>query len=195
MAFGYNAFSQFRKHITYNPIFYMTFYLFQKNIELVSVSPENRHVPTIQEIVHESGFSGTGGLCFQLNYFFKLLLQFLGYAVFAIAGTIGVTIGSHIMLVVKMSEDEMYLIDVGCGNPTSQLVPLHLLPFRTIAAGSYYYEIRKISEGQYARYQVGGGLFFGDYVSFIKNVKKTNAFYAINKKNPIFSQLIAFLGL
>ena len=113
----------------------------------------------------KTGLSGKGGLCFQLNYFFKALLQFLGYTVFTIAGTIGVTKGDHIMTVVKFSEEEMYLVDVGCGNPTRHIVPLHQLPFTSETVGTYTYEFREIGDGQYARYQIGGGLLFGDYVS------------------------------
>ena len=149
---------------------YLQYYFFisLKNVDLASCPPENRRVPTIEEMVKLTGLAARGGLCFQLNYFFKLLLNSLGYTAFTIAGTVGVNKGDHIMTIVKFSEHEMYLIDVGCGNPTKDIVPLHKLPFTAKAAGSYFYEFRQIGDGQYARYQVGGGLLFGDYVSSMK---------------------------
>jgi hypothetical protein len=101
-----------------------------------------------------------------MNYFAKLVLDFLGYDTIAIANS-GDRPGKHLMVVVKLADGDgdWQLLDVASGNPLTEPVPLMGLglPFRR-RAGSFGYEFRRLSEIEFARMQIDGGLFFGKYV-------------------------------
>ena len=144
------------------------------------MEPSKRQNPTLDEII-SNGLSGNGGLCISLNYFLKLVLDFLGFTTFAIAASWASALkpGTHCVIIVKTSyngndsNDEMYLVDVGCGQPIWEPIPLHQLPFQRVTGG-YPFEFRKTPEGIYQRVQLKGNFIKGDFVShrkFLKNSK------------------------
>jgi arylamine N-acetyltransferase len=141
----------------------------------------------LEEVV-SAGLSGSGGLCITNNYFLKMVLDFLGFSTFATAATWKTSDatsrpGTHCVLIVTLqdshgesnnnydardgdgNENEIYLIDVGCGKPHWEPIPLHKLPFSRVTGG-YPFEFRKTSDGIYERYQLKGSLFKGDFVSY-----------------------------
>ena len=89
-----------------------------QNILLISEAPENRRLPTLDEIV-EDVVSGRGGLCFTDNSFFKLALERLGFDAFHVAASVSAP-HSHIIIAVRsvMSEGDCYVVEVGCGYPS-----------------------------------------------------------------------------
>lgn len=129
------------------------------------IDPEKRRRPTEEELIKQ-GLSGIGGCCLNLNFFTKILLQALGLDAFAIQGThfMAPVDGTHCMCVVRLNNNEMYMVEVGAGYPFLDVVPMHKLPFR-FTAGGYINEFREISDGKIGRFQIGGGLYGGAYVS------------------------------
>jgi len=99
----------------------------------------------------------------------KLLLEVLGFDIFpvTISWASGLMPGTHFGAVVQLSITESYLIDVGCGLPFWEPVPLHQLPYRR-TAGGYPFEFRRSPEGLIQRFQIGGSYFHGKYVRFCK---------------------------
>ena len=83
---------------------------------------KERRMPTVEQI-KDDVFAGRGGLCYTLNTFMKLFLEALGYAAHHIAGTVIETNG-HIMTRVDI-EGNVFLVDVGCGYPTFEAVPVN----------------------------------------------------------------------
>ena len=93
-----------------------------QDISLLSMPAKERSMPTVEQI-KEDVFAGRGGLCYTLNTFMKLFLEALGYAAHHISCTV-VEIGDHIMTRVDI-EGNMFLVDVGCGYPTFEAVPVN----------------------------------------------------------------------
>ena len=91
---------------------------------LMSLIPEDRHLPTPAEI-RKDVMSGVGGLCYTLNTFMKFLLQALGYDVYFVASNIAYP-NNHIITVVQnlTKSGDKYLVDVGVGYPTFEAIPL-----------------------------------------------------------------------
>jgi arylamine N-acetyltransferase len=63
------------------------------------------------------------GVCFEIAWAFSLLLSELGYEVWPVPGLIGSFMGGHQALVVFV-EEKRYLVDVGCGSPLFEPIPL-----------------------------------------------------------------------
>lgn len=61
---------------------------------------------------------GTGGTCFESNYAFFSLLQWLGYAGYRTINNMNEKIGCHTAIVVRFDDGSHYLVDAG--------LPLHL---------------------------------------------------------------------
>lgn len=97
-----------------------------------------RHVPTSSEICSNI-LALKGGVCIDLNYFMKILLQALDYDVCLLGGnyTADSMPFTHIMVLVKSleSEGDKFLVDVGCGFPTFEVVPLEKLPHTYVQSG------------------------------------------------------------
>ncbi len=130
------------------------------------IDPEERHRPTIEELIRQ-GLSGIGGCCLNLNFFTTILMQALGLDAFAIQGThfMAPIAGTHCMCVVQLNDiDGMYMVEVGAGYPFVDVIPMQKLPFR-FTAGGYVNEFRRMVDGKIGRFQIGGGLYGGDYVS------------------------------
>lgn len=129
------------------------------------VDPDKRRRPTEEEIIHQ-GLSGIGGCCLNLNFFTKILMQALGLDAFAIQGThfMAPVPGTHCMCIVRLNRNEMYMVEVGAGYPFLDVIPMHDLPFR-FTAGGYGNEFREMPDGKIGRFQIGGGLYGGPYVS------------------------------
>ena len=139
-----------------------------------SIPAESRAAPTVEEVI-AVGFSGRGGVCFELNHFMQLLLAALGFDAFLVPGSMfRCPRGGHAITVVRLQKaesqgpDGLYLLDVGCGNPLDVPVPLHELPHRRQAGGCEY-EFRALEStdtgtnclvsdprSTHARFQIGG---------------------------------------
>ncbi len=63
-----------------------------------------------------------GGVCFELASMFELLLRTLGYQSTLILGAVTFP-GAHQAVVVELDEGR-YLVDVGCGSPLFEPIPL-----------------------------------------------------------------------
>ena len=66
--------------------------------------------------------SGIGGLCIVNNLGFKNLLQALRYNVVLIPGAV-MNEFDHAVILAKI-EERQYLVDIGCGYPKLQAIPL-----------------------------------------------------------------------
>ena len=109
-----------------------------------------------------------------MNWFLKVLLESLGYDVFCVGGSfVGAPPRTHIMTVVRISEEELYLLDIGCAQPIHEPIPLHKLPYSRNVAGCAYEYRQLTDDGQYARFQVGARLFYEEYVNEHEYVKST----------------------
>jgi len=95
-----------------------------QSMSLMSLKPEDRHLPTPEEI-RQNVVSGVGGLCYTLNTFMKFLLQALDYDVYFVSSHIRHP-NNHIITVVQdlMKPGDKHLVDVGVGYPTFEAIPL-----------------------------------------------------------------------
>lgn len=122
-----------------------------------------RKVPEENDII-EAGLSGTGGNCITQNGFLYLLLKSLGFDTFIISGTIK-NINNHVLCVVRLSSDELYLLDLGVGVPFPEPIPLHNLPYIFRAVG-HRIMYRKSENEFYECVQLDGALIGAEFVSF-----------------------------
>lgn len=124
--------------------------------------------PSLNEII-QTGFDGTGGVCFHLNYFLKLLLVSLGFDAFCVKATFEGPDGipdSHCIVIVNLSSKEKYLLDVASVHPMEEAVPIHNLPYSAKAAGfAFEFRYNYNNDGLYSRHQIGGSFFNGPFVS------------------------------
>jgi hypothetical protein len=156
----------FMKHqVTRVPFQNITMSLLPKN----GCVRKNRDIPGIIS----NGLSGNGGCCIEMNYFTKILFTTLGLDAFVIQGSyVGAHIkGTHCILVVRLSHDELYMVEMGGAYPLIEPIPLHKLPLKTLTAGGYWYEFREISNGRFGRFSIGGGLYGGDYVGKLESLQ------------------------
>lgn len=137
---------------------------------MAMIDPEKRRRPTEKELI-DQGLRGIGGCCLNLNFFTKIVLQSIGLDAFAIQGThfMAAVDGTHCMCIVRLNENEMYMIDVGAAYPFLDVIPMQNLPFR-FTAGGYVSEFRQMEDGKIGRFQIGGGLYGGAYVSIVECV-------------------------
>lgn len=99
-----------------------------QNVSLMAQPPACRHRPTEEEI-KSAMLERTGGLCYSLNFFTFSLLKSLGYDVYlnsAIVLSPTTTMDDHLLVLVKnlRENDDLYLVDTGCGYPTFRTVSL-----------------------------------------------------------------------
>lgn len=83
-------------------------------------------VPTLDEI-REDGLNCSGGLCYTNNVFFCHLLNALGYSAHHITGTCNPKHPNNHLVTLAYNvvrAGDKFLVDVGCGFPTLQAVPL-----------------------------------------------------------------------
>ena len=96
-----------------------------QNLGLLSKEPSTRHKPTLEE-VKDNVLKGKRGLCYINNVFMCYLLKSIGYeAQFGIASV--ACKNNHIIVLVSSVESsgDLYLVEVGCGYPTFQAIPLN----------------------------------------------------------------------
>ncbi|XP_038052618.1 uncharacterized acetyltransferase YvcN-like [Patiria miniata] len=97
---------------------------YQSVTSIATPKPERRRL-TFQEIKFDM-MTRRGGLCYEMNSFMKLLLEKLGFEVYHIGCTSFGKTNNHLAIVVKnlSRPGDLHLVDVGCGHPTFELVPL-----------------------------------------------------------------------
>lgn len=135
-----------------------------------SINAEDRKFPDEKEII-EFGLNGVGGNCIIQNGFLMLLLNAIGFDAFIVAGTFkgeGSMPDNHVICIVRLAIDELYLLDLGVTLPFAEPVPLHNLPYYRRAVGCRY-SYRKTENERYERTQLDGALFGGKYVKFSDN--------------------------
>ncbi|XP_042864417.1 uncharacterized protein LOC122248468 [Penaeus japonicus] len=110
-------------------------------VTMMSLSVEERHVPTAEEIV-AAGLSLEGGVCLTLNVFFCLLLRALGLKVDLLDGNYSAHGNDHSHVILLLSDlrfpGDNYVIDVGNGFPSMEIIPLEELPVTYYRAGLEY---------------------------------------------------------
>ncbi|XP_047469920.1 uncharacterized protein LOC125025765 isoform X2 [Penaeus chinensis] len=113
-------------------------------VTMMGLAVEDRHIPTLEEIV-EAGLSMEGGVCLTLNVFFCLLLRALGLKVDLLDGNYSAHGDDHSHVILLLSDlrfpGDNYVIDVGNGFPSMEMIPLKELPVEHYHAGlEYRYE-------------------------------------------------------
>ena len=125
-----------------------------QNIGLLAKSFGTQDIPTLEEI-KKDGLTGVGGLCYTNNVFFCNLLQTLGYHTHLVSGTCNPKHpNNHIATVVNDVAElgDKYLVDVGCGYPTLQAVPLDFENESPIYRSIFLqYKFVKLGPGHYER--------------------------------------------
>lgn len=134
---------------------------------MISAPEEERDTPS-EGICIDIGLRGLGGVCIHQNYFFASILQSLGYKAYIAAGSYVATDpdpeGTHCIGILTL-DDQVYAVDVGCGNPTDEPISLNSLPY-TKKAGGFRYEYRhNKEENWYERWQLDGTITGGLFVS------------------------------
>ncbi len=115
-----------------------------QSITLLSSPLQERHKPSIDEVMSEM-LSSRGGLCYTLNTFMKLLLEALGYSVYHIISSVSEP-ENHIITIATF-DNIKYLVEVGCGYPTFQPIPLNFKDESIIYENSFIkYKFKWISE-------------------------------------------------
>ena len=94
------------------------------NVNLLNLSPEQRHVPTWEEIKADM-MQERGGLCYTLSVFMKFLLDALEFKTAFLAGAVRVSTDNHIATVVfDLTENgSRHLVDP-TAYPTFVAIPL-----------------------------------------------------------------------
>lgn len=141
-----------------------------------AVNVEERKFPDEQDII-KAGLGGVGGNCIFQNGFLMLLLKAVGFDAFIVAGSFlapGYLPDNHVICIVRLTVDELYLLDLGVTLPFAEPVPLHNLPYVNRAAGCRY-SYKKVENGRYQRTQLDGALFGAEYVKLFdfKNVSNS----------------------
>lgn len=93
-----------------------------QNITLLCLEKDTRRGPLPTEI-KDAMLSTQGGLCFVNNAGFKFILEALGFDVFLIGAT--VTHPNDHAIIVAIIDNIQYLVDVGCGYPAFNAIPLN----------------------------------------------------------------------
>jgi len=155
------------------------YYCYFHSIEMMSTPPEKRRPPVVEDSFR-IGLAGSGGVCIHQNQFMTLILQALGFNSFTTAGKcVGSDSegeGNHCMCILKISDEEIYALDVGCGQPVDEPIPLHKLPYQGVYA-SFRYEYRYNQvDNLYEKWQLDGTFFRGKY----KDPEKTELRYSFS---------------
>lgn len=97
------------------------------------------------------------------------MLKALGFDSFITSGTVksgaSSDINNHVLCVVRLRADNLYLLDLGVGLPFPEPIPLHNLPYIHRATG-YRMMYRKSVDEFYECVQLDGALGGGVYVSY-----------------------------
>ncbi|XP_033121608.1 uncharacterized protein LOC117120685 [Anneissia japonica] len=97
-----------------------------QNIGTLSTKPEERHLPTFDEIKKDL-FRKRGGRCYSANQFMKILLEKIGYDVYHTGCLILKTKNNHLCTLVRdlTKPGDLHLADVGIAHPTWDPIPLN----------------------------------------------------------------------
>ncbi|XP_071516235.1 uncharacterized protein [Panulirus ornatus] len=116
---------------------FMTYVPYQC-VSLLAQAKEERHVPTLEEVV-EAGLSLEGGLCFTNNAFFCILLRTLGLDAHMLRGSYSACNfpDNHAMVLVRhlRFHGDEHFVDVGSAQPFSEAVAVSSLPVTFYYAG------------------------------------------------------------
>ncbi|KAI8504001.1 hypothetical protein Bbelb_180690 [Branchiostoma belcheri] len=117
-----------------------------QNLTLFSMETRDRAAPTPDQIKQDV-LSGKGGLCLTQNVFFFYLLQALGYDVFLISCASHRI--KHVTVVARnvAEKGDVYLVEVGCGFPTFQAIPLDFQELSPVYQHSFL-EYRFVKKGE-----------------------------------------------
>lgn len=147
-----------------------------QNITWGAMEPHERKIPRVPDIILHV-MQTSGGACVHLNYFLKLLLEFLKFHVEICSSEVMANKlpNNHLVLVVKFNfideltasvKEDAFLIDVGMGRPITSPIDLNNLPHRG-RAGGFNFEVRFNKERQrYERILYGGCAIKGQFVSY-----------------------------
>ncbi|XP_071947480.1 uncharacterized protein [Antedon mediterranea] len=96
-----------------------------QNVINLSTRPEDRHLPSFQEI-KEDMFGERGGRCYVANQFMKELLSTIGFDVFNCSCIVLKSGSNHVCLIVRhlTKAGDLHIIDVGLGHATWDPIPL-----------------------------------------------------------------------
>lgn len=115
-----------------------------QNIALLAKARGTQDVPSDEEIKRDL-LQGFGGLCYTNNVFMTHLLKALGLDAHHLAGTCNPKHpNNHILSLIKnlTTHSSLHLVDVGCGYPTYQVIPVdfeHESPIYTSTFLRYKY--------------------------------------------------------
>lgn len=139
--------------------------IYFQNITLSSIPDSERKVPDENAII-AAGLNGIGGNCITQNSFLYLLLKTLGFDSFITSGAVNsgdsTSANNHVLCVVRLSPDELYLFDLGVGVPFPEPIPLHNLPYTHRAVG-HRIMYRKSAGDLYECVQLDGTLMGEKY--------------------------------
>ncbi|XP_048510700.1 uncharacterized protein LOC125500758 [Athalia rosae] len=149
------------------------------------ILPADDRFPTEQTVV-ESGSNLKGGMNVHNNWFFKMLLEALGYKVQLVAAAVRNpppvspapsprSLGGHFAVVVSdlTQPGDLHLVDVGSGYPVFKAVPLNELPYTATDVTVTY---RFIDEnGQWHReHKEEDGATWTRFISYDKTLVREN---------------------
>ncbi|XP_066267369.1 arylamine N-acetyltransferase, liver isozyme-like isoform X2 [Branchiostoma lanceolatum] len=125
---------------------YHNFAPFQ-NLTLLSTEENDRAAPSAEQ-VKQDVLSGKGGLCMTQNFFVYFLLQALGYDVFLMSSDVSYP-KNHVVVGARnvTEEDDVYLVEAGCGYPTFQAIPLNF-PEESPAYEHSFIEYKFVRKGE-----------------------------------------------
>lgn len=75
-------------------------------------------------------------------------------------------LNNHVLCVVRLNSDDLYLLDLGVGLPFPEPIPLHNLPYIHRAVGNRLMYRKSVNEF-YECVQLDGALVGAKFVSFI----------------------------
>ncbi|XP_078695088.1 arylamine N-acetyltransferase, pineal gland isozyme NAT-3-like [Branchiostoma floridae x Branchiostoma belcheri] len=118
-----------------------------QNLTLFSAEEKDRAAPTPEQ-VKQDVLSGKGGLCMTQNFFVFYLLQSLEYDVFLISSNVSYP-KNHVIVGARnvAEKDDVYLVEVGCGFPTFQAIPLNFQEESPVYQHSFL-EYRFVKKGE-----------------------------------------------
>lgn len=162
-----------------------------QNITWGAMESHERKLPRVPDIVSHI-MQTSGGACVHLNYFLKLLLEFLKFQVEICSSEVMANKlpNNHLVLVVKLNsvdeltasvKEDAFLIDVGMGRPIVSPIDLNNLPHRG-RAGGFDFEVRFNTERQlYERILYRGCAIKGKFVSYTCTVILCSFKNSVNK--------------
>ncbi|XP_002735022.1 uncharacterized protein LOC100375173 [Saccoglossus kowalevskii] len=95
-----------------------------QNITLLCLQKNDRRAPTMEEIKRD-GLSLVGGICSVNNVFVKCLLETIGFNIDYVSATVTHP-DNHFLCIASnvMHQGDKYMVEVGCGYPTFEAIPL-----------------------------------------------------------------------